>query len=109
MPTGWKIHARRNGGKRLEYIVNADDADSAIAVVRALEGMRDAQISIDEDGPGEELCWLAMAIGETRRVFCKASYSERTMALPLRQSLARLDPLRSARRKDALTPGPGAC
>jgi hypothetical protein len=87
MPIGWKISARRNGGKRVAYIVNADDADAAITAVRSLEGMRDAQISVEQDGPGEDFSWLAMAVGETRRVFGKATYSERAAALPLPQPL----------------------
>jgi hypothetical protein len=65
MPVGWKIFARLNvpGASTREYVVNADDVDTAIASVRALDGMRDALITIDQSGPNSDRSRLAMQSG----------------------------------------------
>jgi hypothetical protein len=70
MPTGWKICARPNFGRAStrEFIVNADDADAAIAAVRSLPDMQNALISVDQKGPGGEFSWLFMPVGQPRRI-----------------------------------------
>jgi hypothetical protein len=70
MPVGWKICARPSipGASTREYVVNADDADTAIASVRALDGMLDALVTVDRRGPGSDLSWLALPVGTPRRI-----------------------------------------
>jgi hypothetical protein len=65
MPVGWKICVRPSvpGASTWEYVVNADDVDAAIAAVRALDGMRDARVTVDQNGPDDGLSWLAMPVG----------------------------------------------
>jgi hypothetical protein len=54
-------------GLTREYVVSADDVDAAIAAVRALDGMQDAVITVDQNGPAGNLSWLAMPVGTPRR------------------------------------------
>jgi hypothetical protein len=70
MPIGWKICARADvpGASTREYVVNADDADTAIASVRALDGMRDALITVDQSAPDSDLSWLILPVGTPRRI-----------------------------------------
>ena len=66
MPTGWKVVAQRDGegsSKRF-YLVQARDAESAIAVIRDLPTMRGAHVAIADDPPGNDLSWLTFEEGE---------------------------------------------
>jgi hypothetical protein len=48
--------------------VVADDVDAAKAAVRALDGLRDALITVDESGPGRDPWWLFLPIEVPERL-----------------------------------------
>ena len=70
MPTGWKVEVSPPGPetRKLVYLVQARDAQAAIAAIRRLPNLEGAHIAISDDPPNDELVWLRFEEGEFVRI-----------------------------------------